>query len=68
MAADRDDNDAVARNKGLNRALDTAVEKEAAATAPRRVPLVRRADWVSFISLRSLRTGVAGGDAASGGL
>ena len=33
VAADRDDNDAVARSKGLNRALDTAVEKEAAATA-----------------------------------
>ncbi len=33
VAAERDDNDAVARSKGLNRALDTAVEKEAAATA-----------------------------------
>ena len=33
VAAERDDNEAVARSKGLNRALDTAVEKEAAAAA-----------------------------------
>lgn len=33
VAAERDDNEAVARSKGLNKALDTAVEKEAAATA-----------------------------------
>jgi uncharacterized protein involved in exopolysaccharide biosynthesis len=33
VAADRDDNDAVARSKGLNKALDAAVEKEAAAAA-----------------------------------
>lgn len=33
VAAERDDNEAVARSKGLNRALDTAVEKEAAASA-----------------------------------
>lgn len=33
VAADRDDNEAVARSQGLNRALDTAVEKEAAAAA-----------------------------------
>lgn len=33
VLADRDDNDAVARSKGLNQALDAAVEKEAAAAA-----------------------------------
>ena len=33
VAAERDDNDAVARIKGLNKALDTAVEKEASAAA-----------------------------------
>ncbi len=33
VLAERDDNEAVARAKGLNRALDTAVEKEAAAAA-----------------------------------
>jgi hypothetical protein len=33
VVAERDDNEAVARSKGLNRALDTAVEKEAAAAA-----------------------------------
>ena len=33
VAAQRDDNEAVARNKGLGQALDTAVEKEAAAAA-----------------------------------
>ena len=33
VLAQRDDNDAVARNQGLNRALDVAVEKEAATAA-----------------------------------
>lgn len=33
VLAERDDNEAVARTTGLNRALDVAVEKEAAATA-----------------------------------
>lgn len=33
VLAERDDNEAVTRTKGLNRALDVAVEKEAAATA-----------------------------------
>lgn len=33
VLADREDNEAVARTKGLNRALDVAVEKEAAAAA-----------------------------------
>jgi polysaccharide biosynthesis transport protein len=33
VLAERDDNEAVARAKGLNRALDAAVEKEAAAAA-----------------------------------
>ena len=33
VLAERDDNEAVERSKGLNRALDTAVEKEAAAAA-----------------------------------
>lgn len=33
VLAERDDNDAIARNTGLNRALDAAVEKEAAAAA-----------------------------------
>ena len=33
VVAERDDNEAIARTKGLNRALDTAVEKEAAAAA-----------------------------------
>jgi len=33
VAAERDDNDAVARSKGLSKALDTAIEKEAAAAA-----------------------------------
>ena len=33
VSSERDDNEAVARSKGLNKALDTAVEKEAAAAA-----------------------------------